>query len=126
MIEFLLQFIAEFLLQLFCEALVELGFHSLEEPFRRRPNPWLAALGYLLIGALIGAASLLIVGTHLVREEGLRIVNLVVTPLLVGMCMSALGTWRTRRGQTRLRLDSFAYGYLFALSFALIRYWFAT
>jgi len=39
--------------------------------------------------------------------------------------MSAMGYWRARRGQAVLRIDRFAYGYLFALTFALVRFWFA-
>lgn len=32
--------------------LFEIGLHALAEPFRRRPQPWLAALGYLPLGAV--------------------------------------------------------------------------
>jgi hypothetical protein len=39
------------------------------------------------------------------------------------MCLA--GRWRARRGQALLRIDRFASGYLFALSLALVRYWFA-
>jgi hypothetical protein len=39
--------------------------------------------------------------------------------------MCALGAWRARRGGVVLRIDRFAYGYLFALALALIRFWFA-
>lgn len=125
MAEIIVQIIGEFLLQVLGEALAELGFHSLAEPFRKPPNPWLAAVGYFLFGAIFGGISLWIVSTHLVTSEHWRIVNLIVTPLAVGLGMSAVGAWRARRGQPVLRIDRFSYGYLFALSFALIRYWFA-
>ena len=36
-----------------------------------------------------------------------------------------LGRWRARRGDDVLRIDRFACGYLFALSLALVRYFFA-
>jgi len=39
--------------------------------------------------------------------------------------MAILGAWRARRGQQVLRIDRFAYGYLFALSIALVRFYFA-
>lgn len=104
---------------------MELGLHSMAEPFKKPPNPWLAAMGYFLFGAIFGGISLLIVSSHLVTNEHWRIVNLVVTPLAVGLGMSAMGMWRARRGETVLRIDRFSYGYLFALSFALMRYWFA-
>lgn len=55
MFEFLFEVIGEFVLQTVLEALVELGLHSLAEPFRRQPNPWLAGLGYTIFGAAMGA-----------------------------------------------------------------------
>jgi hypothetical protein len=36
-----------------------------------------------------------------------------------------MGAWRARRGQQVLRIDRFAYGYLFALSLGLVRFYFA-
>lgn len=123
MLEFIFQLLGEFLIQIVSEALVELGFHSLAEPFRRPPNPWLASLGYVLFGTVLGGLSLLVFPNNLVPESW-RIANLVATPLAVGVFMSIMGAWRARRGQTVLRIDRFAYGYLFALSLALIRFFF--
>ena len=56
--EFILELLLEFLLQAFAEILVELGLQTLAEPFRRKPSPLTAALGYALFGALAGALSL--------------------------------------------------------------------
>jgi hypothetical protein len=125
-IEFFIQLIGEFVLQAVGEALVELGFHSLGEPFRKPVNPWLAAIGYALFGALLGGLSLLVFSSHFVPVGVLRLANLLLTPLAVGLFMSRLGAWRARRGNTLLRIDHFAYGYLFALAFALVRFRFAT
>src|SRR5262245_47356007 len=115
MLEFLFEVLGEFLLQAVGEALLELGFHSLKEPFRRPPNPWLAALGYTLFGAVFGGLSLLVFPNNLVPHPW-RVVNLIVTPLAVGGLMVLMGAWRAHRGQPVLRIDRFAYGYLFALS----------
>jgi hypothetical protein len=125
MVEFLLQLLGEFLLQVVGEALVELGLHSLAEPFRRPPNPWLAAVGYAVFGAVAGGLSLLVLPSHLTPSGAARIANLVLTPIAVGGCMSALGAWRAKRGQPLLRIDRFSYGYVFALCLALVRYQFA-
>ena len=125
MIEILFQFLGEFLLQVFGETLIEMGFHAVAEPFRKPPRPWVAAIGYLLIGAVIGGLSLLLLPSHFVTDKALRLANLIVTPVAAGLCMCAAGTWRARRGQPLLRIDRFAYGYLFALSFALVRFAFA-
>jgi hypothetical protein len=39
--------------------------------------------------------------------------------------MCAMGVWRARRGEQLLRIDRFSYGYLFAVSLALVRFTFA-
>lgn len=124
MLEFILEVVGEFLLQAVVEALLEVGLHSLAEPFRRPPNPWLAGLGYILFGAAIGGISLWVFPANLVPQPW-RVVNLVATPVAVGGVMVLMGAWRAKRGQAVLRLDRFAYGYLFALSLALVRFLFA-
>ena len=62
-----------------------------------------------------------------VYEQILRLIdrNMLVTPVAAGWLMSALGAWRERRGQDRIRIDRFAYGYLFALGLGLVRFFFA-
>jgi hypothetical protein len=124
-LELLFELLGEFLLQVFGEALVELGLHSLAEPFHRPPNPWLAAVGYALFGAILGGLSVLAFPNNLVPEPW-RIANLVATPIAVGSVLSIMGVWRARLGQQVLRIDRFAYGYLFALFLALVRFYFAT
>lgn len=125
MLEFIVEILGEFLLQALGEALMELGFHSLAEPFRKPPNPWLAALGYAIFGALAGGLSLLVFPAHLTPAGLPRLANLLLTPLAVGLCMSAMGAWRSKRGDILLRIDRFSYGYLFALTMALVRFQFA-
>lgn len=89
MLELLLQLLGEFLLQAIGEALVEFGLHSLAEPFRSPPNPWLAAIGYGLFGAIFGGLSLLAFPVHLTPAGPLRMANLVLTPIGVGVLMAA-------------------------------------
>ena len=125
MLEFLFEILGEFLLQVLGEALMEVGLHSLAEPFRRTPNPWLAAVGYALLGAALGGMSLLVFSDYLVATKSLRVANAALSPIAAGLCMAAIGAWRARRGQAVLRIDRFSYGYLFALAFGLVRFWFA-
>ena len=124
MLAIIFEIIAELALQAFAELLVEMGFRSLGETFQTNKNPWLAAFGYAILGALVGGLSLLVFSDHLVAE-GWRVVNLLVTPLIIGFFMALIGAWRRKRGQTVLRIDRFAYGYLFALTFAIIRFCYA-
>ncbi len=125
MLEFLVEVLGEILLQAFGEALFEIGLHSLAEPFKRQPNPWLAALGYALFGVVVGGLSLLVAPSHFVSSGPLRWINLVVTPLAAGGLMVLMGAWRSRRGDPVLRIDKFVYGFLFALAMAAVRFQFA-
>jgi hypothetical protein len=125
MIELILQFFGEFILQVIGEALLEMGFHSVAEPFRKPPNPWLAAMGYMIFGAVFGGLSLLLFSSLFVAQPW-RFLNLIATPIAVGGVMSLMGSWRARRGDDLIRIDRFAYGYLFALAFAMVRFFFAS
>jgi len=120
---FLLEIFGEALLQGAFELLAELGFHGLAEPIKRRGplNPFLAAVGYLLYGAMAGGLSLLLPKLFIVPNVW-RLANLIVTPVICGYAMASLGRFRTRRGSAAMRLDTFSYGYLFALGMALVRY----
>jgi hypothetical protein len=124
MIEFIVEVLFEFLFQVVVEVLVELGLHSASEVNRKPVGPVLAALGYALAGAILGALSLLVLPTHLVAHPW-RIANLIGTPIAVGGVMVAMGAFRARRGEEVLRIDRFAFGYVFALCFALVRFYFA-
>ena len=121
LLEILFEFFGELLLQVVVEALSEIGLRSAVAPFRRKPNVYLATIGYVLLGAAAGALSLWAFPLLFMGSHWARIGNVVVTPLLAGGCMAALGAWRRRRGQRVILLDRFAYGYLFALAMALVR-----
>ena len=73
MLEFLFELLGELLLQLIGEVLVEVGLHSLAAPFKREPNPWMAAIGYAIFGALLGGLSLLVFPHHLTPAGATRI-----------------------------------------------------
>lgn len=124
LLEPLLQIILEFILQVFGEVLAEFGVHCAKEAFKREPTPWMAAIGCVILGALSGLVSVFLV-PPLLAGLHLRIANLALTPVFAGAVMVLVGAWRRRREQVVVRLDSFAYGYLFALTMALVRFWLA-
>jgi hypothetical protein len=103
-----LEVLGEVLIQSVVELAMELGLRSIREPFRRRVvNPLLAGLGYLAFGAGAGGLSLLVFPASLIDSWGGRIVGLLVTPILAGALMGAVGAWRRRREQELIRLDRF-------------------
>lgn len=122
MIEAVFEVLGELLLQVGGEFVFELLLRSLKEPFRKQPGPVVAAFGYAFYGTALGGLSLLVLPAHLVPGGGFRVLNLALTPIVVGLCMVALGAWRARHGQRVLRIDRFWFGYLFALAFAVVRF----
>ncbi len=124
LVGWIVELLGELLLQAFGELIAELIGRSVKEPFRRPTpvNPWLAAFGYAIFGALAGGISLWVLPSLFISAGWLRALNLVVTPLAAGLMMERLGAWREKRNQETIRLDTFAYGFVFALAMALVRF----
>jgi cytochrome c biogenesis protein CcdA len=49
----------------------------------------------------------------------------VITPIILGFAMAHVGKYRTKKRKKTVRLETFFNAYLFALGFALIRFFFA-
>ena len=124
--EIILELLFEVFLYIFGEILVELGFRSLGETMtsREERNPVLAGIGYALLGTIGGFLSLLIFPDAFVRSERLHGINMVISPLLAGLGMAGLGWLLARAGKRRLRVDSFFFGFIFALPMAIVRFFF--
>ena len=122
------QILGEVFLQTVGEIIVEIVGHGMRETFRRpKPlAPWLAVIGYLAWGAVLGALSVWLFRDHFIQSRGLRITNLFLTPIVAGLIMAKVGAWRRNRDQEPIRLDSFSYGFSFAFGTALVRYIWAT
>lgn len=116
--------LAEVVLQITAEALFELGFYSLAEALnrKRRRNPILASIGYLLWGGIIGLITIIIFPALMIKNPTLRVLNLIISPAIAGLAMSVIGSWRKKKGQDLLRIDSFLYGALFAFGMAIVRF----
>lgn len=120
--ELLFEIFGELILQVLFQVLAEVGLQSLRAPFQKESNPWLAALGYILMGAMVGGISLLVFPVLHIQTHKIRVLNLALSPLAAGAAMAALGAWRRHRDQPVLRIDKFTYGFVFALSMALVRF----
>jgi hypothetical protein len=120
---FILQFIFEMVLQIIGEALFELGVRGVRETFKRPPpSPALAAVGYVILGAIAGGISLWLFPNLFIGPTWARWANLVLTPVAAGVAMAGIGRLRLKKGQAIVRLDTFAYGFLFALPMAVVRF----
>ncbi len=119
-----LQCLGELFLQIIGEAIAEFIGHSIKEPFRRpKPlHPWLAAIGYLIFGGIAGGLSLWALSDLFIKNRWLRLANLLFTPLVAGLVMAWIGSWRRKHEKEVIRLETFAYSFLFALSMSLVRF----
>ncbi len=122
--EFIIQFLAEIFLQLFFEVLAEAGLHFWDR--QKKYNPYWVSLGYILLGAILGGLSLILFPESFLSSTSLKIINLIITPIIIGALMAWIGRHRKIRSKDVIRLESFFYGYLFALSMALVRMLFTT
>lgn len=121
--EFIFQLLGELILQL----MFELGFRSMAEPIalRENRNKSLTILGYGLWGFFAGVLSLAVAPNYLIKDPNYQIINLIITPIIIGICMAALGGLLRRRNKTVLAFDSFVNGYAFALVMSLSRWFWA-
>jgi len=119
---FLIEFLLVILYEVFAQMLFELGVHSVAEPFQKKPSPILAFIGYIILGAISGFLSIFLFKNSFIHDTTLQVLNLIITPLVVGFLMSLLGKARAKKGLELIRLDKFSYGFAFAFSMAFVRY----
>ena len=120
--EVVFQFLLEIVLQFVFEWLTQLGWRSVADVFNRRPHPVFSTIGAAIMGAVAGGISLLIVSDAVIDDPNLRIVNLAVTPIVVGLLMVAIGRLRARKGEEIQALDRFHLAALFAFMMGMVRY----
>ena len=121
-LECILNVLGDFLLQLICELVTEFGIRRLTESAEsEKCMPVIAFFGYGLLGLLFGGLSLLLFPHPFVRSSKFHGISLLITPFLTGLAMSGMGWLRKRQGKVVLRIDTFAYGFIFAFGMALIR-----
>jgi uncharacterized membrane protein len=126
LLELIIQFVLEFILQVVAEILVEFGMYEVRNLFggKRGWSTFLALVGHISLGAAVGALSILVFPHSFIHSNRFHGISLLVTPVLAGLAMSAVGWARKKREQNLIRLDTFVYGAVFAFGFALVRFFF--
>ena len=121
---FAIEFILELVFDVALEFLVEFSWESVAHSVRRREaaNPFIAAVGYALIGSVIGVVSLSVIPRRLLPTGGVRGASLAISPLVTGMLMRAYGEARRRRDLATTSLATFWGGATFAFFMALVRF----
>lgn len=117
----MLEAVGELLIQCVCEALAEFAIRIWAGPLHLVPSPALAAIGHAALGACLGALSLALVPTHVLPEGLPRLLNVIITPALVGLFAVIATSARQKHGS----IHRFSQGYLFALCYTLARFIYA-
>ena len=89
----------------------------------RRANPAVATAGFGLIGLSLGFVSVWVFPHHLVRPTRVHGIVLLVSPILTGLLMAQIGRTVRRWSRQPVRIESFGYGFIFALALGLVRFW---
>ena len=120
---FLLQLLFEGLGQWLLEVLWELGSSSYKATYGR-PNhhPIIAAIGYFLVGAAVGAVSLLAWSERFFEPGPIPGLSLLLSPICAGVAMHVWGAYRRTRGHVTTNLATFLGGAAFAPGTALVRF----
>ena len=121
--EFLFQIFLELLLELVGGVLVDVVLHASSRFIRVRKtlNALVTLIMYWGLGLFVGWLSILIFPRAFVRSSNLHGISLLITPVLAGFAMSAIGWIRMRQGKLLIRLETFSCGFIFAFGMALIR-----
>jgi len=88
-------------------------------------NPLIACIGYLFLGGVTGGLSLLIIPHPLFHPSRIPGLSVIISPVLAGLGMWMVGTTLRKRGRRVMQIESFGYGFAFALGMAMVRFLFA-
>ena len=117
----------EILLEVFLPLIAEIALEPLLNKFASIPlvqktgRVILTAVVYGGVGLVAGIISLLIFPEAFARSSTLPGISLVITPVLGGLVMSYIAWLRVRTWDWTIRLETFAYGFVFAFVMTLLR-----
>src|SRR5258708_35962769 len=122
------EILAEVFLEVALEAIVATIFRSIRNLVAESNaiSPVLATAVYLLLGTGFGVLSMFLLPHALIHRSRFHGVSLVVSPVLTGLVMSQVGLVLRRKGKDSVQIESFGYGFTFALGVAIIRFFFVS
>ena len=112
LMELLLGAIADLLARLLRSFFV--GFH--------RMGPLLSGVIFALAGCAAGLLSIVAFPHPIFATRGIHGTSLLISPIAAGLGMSLIGEVVRRRGGRRARIETFRYGFVFALAMAIVRF----
>lgn len=113
----------EVLIEVFGQLLIEFGLRGISATSQKRHSPVYAFFGYVMLGTICGGLSILFVSDPVITNEFFGMIHLLVAPVVAGLFMSVRRKLLIKKGKVCLRINSFVYGYSFALAFAAVRFY---
>jgi hypothetical protein len=113
----------EVFLEIAGEALLDLITRAASDVLRptRPRRPIITIVACVFLGALAGTATLTIFPHPLFHPSKVRGISLLISPILTGMFMSAVGSILRRHGKRVVQIESFPYAFAFAFGMSLVR-----
>jgi len=123
----LLEPLLEALFEFLAAALGDVFLRALGKLFERpeTQNSFLATLGHAMFGLALGGLSLVLLPYHMVHPSKIHGASLIISPVIAGALLSLTGALLRKRGKKAIQIESFCYGFVFALAIALMRFLFA-
>jgi hypothetical protein len=122
-LEVLFELFGEILLQLLFQLFGVVGSHAVAPYKAAGPRSHtLSIISHLLIGAALGGLTLIFWRHSLMTTDFGRAASLVLSPLAAGGASAGLGYLLRKQNKDTVPLERFGYAYLFAFSFALVRF----
>jgi hypothetical protein len=75
-----------------------------------------------LLGVACGAVSVFFFPHPLIHPSKIHGISLLVSPVITGLIMAQVGLLLRRKDKNAVRIESFWYGFTFALGMAFIRF----
>ena len=80
--------------------------------------------GRLIAGTVLGALSVWLFPVSFAKTLDVKLAVLIGVPIACGLSMGLIGALKRRRGRDTAAIESFRNGFLFALPFVAIRFFF--
>lgn len=115
---YIIGIIIEFFSVIILELFFSLGFRRINDIFKH------SIITSIIFGILSGFVSLLFFEEIIISDPYLQIVNLLVTPIVLGATMYLIGKVYEKFGLKHSSLDNFSAGFSFGMAMTLVRYLF--
>ena len=116
MLDFIVEILMQIVIEVFADGLSSQGKRRNPE---RETSPLMTVVLYAIVGVLTAALSILFFPHPFIHSSTGRLLNLILTPLGMGLLMAFIGAIRHGDG---LRLQRFACAYALSFSFSLTRF----